>query len=151
VEEQTKQPLYSRTLTEALTQQRDRSFALAQLQGLSVLDDKIKNLSVVTSPYTLVSSARLKSCGRTTLNYLLSLLWILPIQTHPSRAQTYPQRPALAPTTPSSNVQRPVSPQPHRQTLIPKTCVIEDLSAKQLNKLSSRYRRSLESGEKNPI
>jgi len=45
VEEQ--QQLYSRTLTEALTQQRDRSFALAQLQGrISVLDE-IKNLSVV--------------------------------------------------------------------------------------------------------
>lgn len=44
---------YSRTLTEALTQQRDRSFTLAQLQGkISELDDKIKNLSVVTSPYT---------------------------------------------------------------------------------------------------
>ena len=45
--------LHSRTLTEALTQQRDRTYALAQLQGrISELDDKIKNLSVVTSPYT---------------------------------------------------------------------------------------------------
>lgn len=44
---------YSRTLTEAFQQQRDRTYALAQLQGrMSELDDKLKNLSVVTSPYT---------------------------------------------------------------------------------------------------
>ncbi len=44
---------HSRALTEAFQQQRDRTYALAQLQGrISELDDKIKNLSVVTSPYT---------------------------------------------------------------------------------------------------
>lgn len=43
---------YSRQLQQAEQQQRDRSFQLAQIQGkIAEVDDKLKALSVVTSPY----------------------------------------------------------------------------------------------------
>jgi len=119
VEEQNQAAQCSRTLTEALTQQRDRSFALAQLQG--DLRSTIRSrISVVTSPYTGV--IRKIKILRQNDNYLLETYFgycqskrtqAEPRLTPPPCAQHSPNN------TPSTIARR--SPQPSPNSVLPST------------------------------
>ena len=68
---------YSRQLQEAEQRQRDRSFQMTQVQAkIAEVDDKLRTLSVVTSPYTGVVR-RIKILGQNDNNLSIQLTLVV--------------------------------------------------------------------------
>lgn len=91
---------YSRQLQEAEQRQRDRSFQMAQIQAkIAEVDDKLRTLSVVTSPYTGVVR-RIKILGQNDNNLSIQLTLVVDGGGKPNNGTA--GQPLLAPKTPGN-------------------------------------------------